>query len=114
MVPNLDKMDGINAARFVFQFLTFNEPNTEELILALKSYHRTWDEDKKAFTNEDVHDWSSHYADMFRYLAIVARFPHSRPLDVVAAVQDEKAVAHYAFTLDDLWDTHGQHYNRSI
>lgn len=111
MVPSLEKLDGINAARFVSQYITFNTPNTDDLFLALKSYHRTWDEDKKAFTNEDVHDWSSHYADVFRYLGIVGRFPHSRPLDPVQTVVEEKALmgAHYTFSLDQLWDTnHGQ------
>jgi hypothetical protein len=106
IVPNLDKLDGINAARFVFKYITFNTPNTDELILALKAYHRTWDEGKKAFTNEDVHDWSSHYADMFRYLALVARFPHSRPLTKSGSgiSLGKKTFEHYPFSLNDLWE----------
>jgi len=109
IIPNLDKLDGINAARFIFKYLTFNKEPTDKLILALKSYHRTWDEDKRAFTNEDVHDWSSHYADMFRYLAIVARFPHSRPLEIPDVVVEKSFNLgnSYSFTLEDLWSEHG-------
>lgn len=129
MIPNLDKLDGINAARFVFRYLTFNcgptngpegtsiDDATDKLVLALKSYHRTWDEDKQAFTNEDVHDWSSHYADMFRYLALVARFPHSRPLEiqeVTPTIAMPPQGAHHVFTLDDLWSQRDGDANRNI
>jgi phage terminase large subunit len=103
-VPSLDKMDGINAARYVFRFVTMNLEPTEQLVLALKSYHRTWDEDKKAFTNEDVHDWSSHYADMFRYFALVARFPHSRPLIIPQVDPMTQRNPTYPFSLDELWE----------
>jgi len=107
-VPNLDKQDGISAARYIFQYMWFNEPLTDKFWLALKSYHRTWDEDKKAFTNGDVHDWSSHYADMFRYLALSARFPTARrnssdiiilkePTDLIVPVS-------HPFSLNDLWE----------
>jgi hypothetical protein len=113
----LDKLDGINAARFCFSHLRFNATPTEELFLALKSYHRTWDEDKKAFTNEDVHDWSSHYADMFRYLAVVARFPHSRPLDPPTPATyhptELTTATHYPITLEQLWENHN-HGSRNL
>lgn len=109
-VPELDKLDGIQSCRFVFPYMHFNEPDTKKLILAVKSYHRTWDEDKKAFTNEDVHDWSSHYADMLRYLSIVARFPHSRPLSATGVINQvlnssdsNIIVPTYPVNLDQMW-----------
>jgi hypothetical protein len=111
IVPMLDKIEGINAARFVFQYVTMNEATCDELVLALKSYHREWDADKAAFTNEEVHDWSSHYADMFRYFALVARFPHSRPLakprsKPVELDPDKIILTHYPVTMDQLWKDH--------
>jgi len=36
---------------------------------AMRNYHREWDPDRKILTPEPVHDWSSHAADAFRYLA---------------------------------------------
>ena len=40
---------------------------------ALQAYRRSWDADARAYSNTPVHDWSSHGADSFRYLACVAK-----------------------------------------
>jgi hypothetical protein len=112
LVPNLDKQDGISGARHVFKHTRINETYCEELWLALKSYHRRWDEDKKAFTNEDVHDWSSHYADMFRYFALAARWPSStsskrKSTDLIvpdSSGNKIKVYQNYPFSLNDLWE----------
>ena len=37
---------------------------------ALEQYRREYDDDKKAFRASAVHDWTSHPADAFRYLAM--------------------------------------------
>jgi len=37
---------------------------------ALEQYRREWDEDKKTFKPTPLHDWTSHAADAFRYLAM--------------------------------------------
>jgi hypothetical protein len=39
-------------------------------IAALEQYRREWDDDKKAFRANEVHDWTCHPADAFRYLAM--------------------------------------------
>jgi hypothetical protein len=39
-------------------------------ISALEQYRREWDDEKKAFRASAVHDWTSHPADAFRYLAM--------------------------------------------
>lgn len=103
IVPNLDLLDGIAAARMVFQSIWFNEAGTKDLRLALQSYHRKYDEDKKVYSNEPEHDWSSHYADMFRYLCIVSR--KSRAVEKPqGVVNDGSTGVHYAFALDNIWD----------
>ena len=38
-------------------------------LAALEQYQREWDDDKKAFKLNPLHNWTSHYADAFRYLA---------------------------------------------
>jgi hypothetical protein len=49
-------------------------PRTEEGGLsALDQYRREWDDEKKAFRANAVHDWTSHPADAFRYLAMAWR-----------------------------------------
>lgn len=69
LVPNASKLDGINAARKTINASLFH-PRCEEGISALEQYRREWDDDKKTFRASEVHDWTSHYADGFRYLSL--------------------------------------------
>lgn len=111
IVPELDLLDGIAAARKMFPHWYIHEEGNDQLILALKSYHRKYDEERKVYLDVPVHDWSSHYADMWRYANIVLG-----PSDIVSYARSVreargeivKAPArqlHYGFSLDDLWST---------
>jgi phage terminase large subunit len=104
IVPNLSIMDGISAARLLFPQVRLNKEETKDGVMALKSYHREFNEDKKIFMDSPVHDWSSHFADGFRYFGVVAQ---KKPLSKRARSIDEALAGaqgnHYAFTLDDLW-----------
>lgn len=71
LVPNHKVRDGISAARKVFPGVEIDADDSEELVEALKSYRREWNEDLGMFSERPVHDWSSHYADAFRYFSIV-------------------------------------------
>jgi phage terminase large subunit len=77
LAPDQSKMDGIQAARTTLGRSVFH-PRTEALGLsALEQYRREWDDDKKTFKPTEVHDWTSHLADAFRYLAVSWRnAPH--------------------------------------
>lgn len=70
LVPMSTKMDGINAARVTLARSVFHPRTEAQGISALEQYRREWDDDKKAFKASEVHDWSSHLADAFRYLAM--------------------------------------------
>lgn len=100
IVPNLDLQDGISAGRLLFQHTTFHRTNTEDLILALKSYHREFDEEKKMYKDSPVHDWSSHYADGYRYMSLVAQRPVKKAQRPAEQVQPIRPMAP---TLDQLW-----------
>lgn len=70
LVPGATKMDGINAARQTLARCVFH-PRCEDVgISALEQYRREWDDEKKTFKANEVHDWTSHLADAFRYLAL--------------------------------------------
>jgi phage terminase large subunit len=69
--------DGIQAARTTLKHCYFDATRCEHGIESLKNYRREWDEDKKIFTDNPVHDWTSHAADAFRYLSLVWRNPES-------------------------------------
>ena len=70
LCPNLPIDDGIEAARTIFSRCWFDQTKCDRGIQALKNYKKDWDEKNKTFRNNPKHDWSSHGADAFRYLAI--------------------------------------------
>ncbi|WP_062107315.1 hypothetical protein [Gluconobacter albidus] len=70
LVPNVGLMDGINAARRTLPLCIFDSDTEMTGFSALESYKRKWDDNKKAFSQGPDHDWASHYADSFRYLAL--------------------------------------------
>lgn len=70
-VPELGLIDGIQATRHSIQYLSFNEEDTAEGIVALKAYQKEWDALRQVFSRKPKHDWASHRADAFRYMCLV-------------------------------------------
>lgn len=108
LVAELDVLDGIAATRAGFPYWYINEPECRQFVLALKSYRRKYDEKLQTFSQEPVHDWASHYSDMWRYANITCNLPS---LDEFVRRRKNPAdpppvrTTHYGFSLDDLWDT---------
>lgn len=72
LVPNAGLMDGINALRQSLPRMVFH-PDCTAGIEALEQYRREWDDEKRTFRASPLHDWTSHYADAARYLALAWR-----------------------------------------
>jgi len=72
MVEKLSIDDGIDAVRAIFKRCWFDKEKTKEGRNALTAYHKEWDEKRKEFKRVPFHDWSSHYSDAFRYMALCA------------------------------------------
>lgn len=72
IVPEMGLIDGVQAARLTLAECFFDVKCAEGLD-ALKQYQREYDEDKRAFKDKPRHDWTSHYADAFRYACLVWR-----------------------------------------
>lgn len=73
IVPRLSKFDGIIAARGIFSTCWFDAARCEKgLLHALRHYHYAEDANTETLSKEPVHDWSSHAADAFRYMAIAS------------------------------------------
>lgn len=70
VIPAQSVADGINAARLLIPTCWFDAEKCERGINALRNYRKEWDEKLKAFKERPLHDWSSHGADAFRYLAL--------------------------------------------
>lgn len=70
VVPKQSVDDGIAAVRAILPACWFDIEKAADGIKALRHYRRAWDEDRKVFSNHPLHDWTSHGADAFRYLAL--------------------------------------------
>lgn len=81
VVPMLSKLDGINAVRRTLPRCVFHSRCEEAGIPALEQYRREWDDERKTFKANEVHDWTSHAADAFRYLAVTWRPPSPPPVE---------------------------------
>lgn len=82
--PKLSLADGIAAARLLIPRCWFNQATCEAGIEALTHYRKGWNERLQQFTSEPMHDWSSHGADAYRYLAVRHKTPK-----LAAAVPDD-------------------------
>jgi hypothetical protein len=79
-VPKWPLVDGINAARTLLSRCVFDAEHTRQGLNGLRSYRREWDEEKKVFHDRPLHDWASHPASAFRYLAVgLAVQEHEEP-----------------------------------
>lgn len=70
VMPRASLEDGINAVRVLLPRCRFaNTPAVEQGLNALRQYQKRWDEKLRVYSNTPLHDWTSHAADAFRYLA---------------------------------------------
>lgn len=70
VIPDHRLMDGIGAARETLARVRFDKTKCRDGIEALKQYRAEWDEERKVLKPTPRHDWTSHAADAFRYLAM--------------------------------------------
>lgn len=73
IVPKLSVDDGIDAARDILNSCWFDKKKCRRGLNALKSYHKEYDEKNQTYRKHPHHDWTSHGADAFRYLAIATK-----------------------------------------
>lgn len=104
LVPGHKVDDGINAARQLLKKCWFDADRCEKGLEALRQYRAEWDDDKKCFRDTPLHDWTSHAADAFRYLAMAYReiapeAPKPPPKVIGVGPWSPGNV-----TLNDLWD----------
>jgi hypothetical protein len=70
VVPALPIADGIQAVRMLLPTCWFDKVKCKEGVEALRMYRRDWDDKRQEFRTHPLHDWTSHYADAFRYFAV--------------------------------------------
>jgi len=90
-------MDGINAGRVMFDRVWFDGDRCKDGLEALRQYRADYDEKKRAFRDAPRHDWASHPADAFRYMAMAWRevakpvepAPHVQPKGIADMTWDQ-------------------------
>lgn len=70
VIPKMKIVDGINAARMLLPKCYFDKEKTVEGLEMLRQYRQEFDEKRKVFRDHPRHDYTSHSADAFRYLAV--------------------------------------------
>lgn len=70
--------EGINAVRRILPRMWFDSETCHEGIRAIEQYRRKYDEVRKVFQERPLHDWTSHYADALRMLAVGVDEPRAK------------------------------------
>jgi len=103
ITPPMTLPDSIEAGRWLLQQPMRIHKRCEDGLEALKAYHYAYDDDRKVLSTKPEHDWSSHSADAFRYLASAVR--HS---DIMTRKETKKEVPPVrglnSFKLDELFE----------
>lgn len=76
LAPNAP-LDGINQARLLFPRCWFDGDKCERLLDALAAYKAEWQAKAGDYKPKPDHNWASHGADAFRYLAVGLRAPET-------------------------------------
>ena len=97
LVPAHKVDDGIAQARLTIDRAWFDPVHCDEALEALRLYRADYDEDLKVFRDVPLHDWTSHFADAFRYLAMAWKVQRADP------PPEKKRRDLPEMTLDDLW-----------
>jgi hypothetical protein len=88
LTPKLTVSDGIEAVRRTLPRVWIDQRRCAKLIEALKSYRKDYDKEAKVFSSKPVHDWTSHWADAMRYLAVAQHKRIPDALRVTTSVPD--------------------------
>jgi len=73
IVPDIGVEDGIQAARMMFARCWFDQQGCDPGLKALRRYQREKQQDERSYKKIPKHDWTSHYADAFRMLAVATQ-----------------------------------------
>jgi phage terminase large subunit len=71
IAPKQQDEEGINAVRMLIPRCWFDATKCRKGVEALKLFRTEWDEANRVFRRKPLHDWTSHAADAFAYLALV-------------------------------------------
>ncbi len=86
VLPAQSVEDGIEAVRNLIPRCWIDEARCQRGLDALRLYRPEYDAKRQAFRELPLHDWTSHAADAFRYLAMGLKPPHRAAFEPNAEV----------------------------
>ena len=105
ITPELSLEDGIGAARWLLeQDIRFDKARCSEGIRLLRAYRYSFDEKFQIYSRKPVHDFASHSADAFRYLAVAYKIVEQLTRPPPPPQKPDIRKINYSFTLDDLFE----------
>jgi len=102
MTPRSSIADRVNAARVLTPRVKFAETKCAKGLDALRSWRYEYDEEKKIFSSDPLHDWSSHDGDGYSYGCLIMQLADPPPPDKENMRGLMVGAANTA-TLDEMW-----------
>lgn len=106
IVPMNSIESWINAGRMIFKYLWIEE-SLDDFINNLSLYHYEWDDKLWQFRKTPEHDFTSHDADWFRYMAVIYNYITETPVveEINILFPKEYEYMWKMVTLDEMmWD----------
>ena len=103
VLPRTSVEDGINGAKVTLARCWFDEKKCEVGLHAMREYRAKWDDEKKVYSNKPEHNWASHAADAFRYLAMAWReiVPEAKPADPFIELMRKPTLSDWTKEMDE-------------
>lgn len=116
IAPQLKIQHGIDAARLVLRHCWIDSRQCGGGIEALRAYKRRYNEVTKAYADKPEHNWASHGADGFRYMALVVQM-NQKPAPISEEYKKQRLISSLnspkGHTLNDLFKEHESRLNKS-
>ncbi len=106
ITPQLSLADGIQASRWLLEQPMRIHTDAMQGLECLQEYRYEWNEADRCFSNTPLHNWASHGADAFRYLACVVKTTELLTRKPVQLNKPAAVPLDQAFTLENLWQQH--------
>lgn len=110
ITPSMSVSDGHNAGRKLLLMpgtrfhKRCNERPDAQGVEALRQYAYAWDEEKKIFTKQPMHNWASHAGDAWRYTGVVHNVAYALEPKKEEKPKPEVKPLSLSMTLDELWE----------
>ena len=105
IIPRSSISDRINAARVLIPRVAFNETACVDGLNGLRAWSFQYDDEKKTFGAEPLHDWSSHDGDGFSYGCLIMQqeAPPPKPAEPLRGITVGAHSMSLGVSLDELY-----------